>query len=120
MNRSRMLVNEDEIYNDSFGLWISGLFSAISGHSPDISFASQKQVFFILLRKWLDEGKIHFCHPDDPLGKPWAADADEIIHYLQERWPKSAEVEDDSDLNLYFYEIPAILWVGPNGELVGS
>lgn len=110
----------DEIFNDSFGLWISSLFSAISGRNPGIGFDEQKQAFFFLLEKWLEEGKIRFCRPDDPLNQVWETDSNQIINYLKERWPTDACDEQDSDLNLYFYEIPAILWVDSTGKLHGS
>ena len=114
------VVNFEKIYEDSFGLWVSGLFGAISGNNPGISFEEHKEVFFWILEQWIQSGKILFCDPQDPLGKPWKADAKEIILYLKERWPESAKAEDDENLNLYFYEIPAILWVGEDGKLHGS
>ena len=63
-----MLPNLEEIYKVSFGLWINGLFSAISGHNRGVSFQQHKQYFFNILRLWLDEKKIVFCTPSDPLG----------------------------------------------------
>ncbi|WP_217870730.1 hypothetical protein [Chromobacterium violaceum] len=113
-------VDVEKVYKDALGLWVSGLFSAISGNNPQLPFCEQKDIFFSLLRTWLAEGRILFCDPCDPLGAPWKADVDEIVDYLQARWPVSVDSEYDPDLNVYFYEIPAILWVGPSGEIIGS
>ncbi|WP_330961321.1 hypothetical protein [Photobacterium sp. 53610] len=112
--------NTDKIFEDAFGLWVSGLFSAISGNNPELSFDEQKEVFFSLLKIWMNEGKIFFCSPEDPLGTRWDAETDDIIFYLTSLWPESAKSENDPDLNVYFYEIPAIVWIGPNGEIIGS
>ncbi|UTM59442.1 hypothetical protein L4174_022355 [Photobacterium sp. CCB-ST2H9] len=115
-----IIKNENEIFTDSFGLWVSGLFSAISGHIPEVSFDEQKDIFFTLLTNWMNEGKVFFCSPEGPLETFWDAENDEIISYLKRLWPESVTSELDSDLNLYFYEIPAIVWVGPGGTFIGS
>ena len=112
-------INEDKIYEDSFGLWVSGLFGAISGNYPELTFDEQKGVFFKLVHKWLSNGMILFCSPEDPLGKPWDADADHIVEYLLELWPSAAKSKKDVELNFYFHEIPAILWV-KDGKIYGS
>lgn len=112
--------NLNKIYTDSFGLWVSGLFSAIAGNNNGISFCDQKEAFFEILTAWLNEGKIKFCKPTDPLGEVWVAQADEIVEYLRSLWPPAAKDENDSALNIYFYEIPAIKWVGADGKLYGS
>jgi hypothetical protein len=114
------ITNIDKIYSDSFGLWISGLFSAIEGNNPGLTFADQKDAFFGILKRWLDEGKVKFCKPSDPLGAVWQGSTDEILMFLQERWPQHAKDEHDIDLNNYFYDLPALLWVGPDGKLFGS
>lgn len=112
-------IDENKIYEDSFGLWVSGLFSAISGNYPEITFDDQKDVFFKLIHKWLNSGMILFCDPEDPLGKAWETDADHIVEYLLGLWPSVAKSENDLDLNYYFHEIPAILWV-KDGKIYGS
>jgi len=114
------IAHVDEIYADAFGSWISGLFSAIGGRNPGLSFDEHKGAFFDLLRRWLDEDKIRFCAPDDPLDGVWDAPADDIIQFLQDRWPAGATHENDPALNLYFYEMPALLWVDRSGKLYGS
>lgn len=112
--------NIDKIYKDSFGLWISGLFSAIEGNNPGLAFVDQKDVFFELLKRWLDEGKVKFCKPGDPLGEVWHASSDEIFRFLRAGWPQHAKDEHDIDLNNYFYDLPAILWVGPGDKISSS
>lgn len=115
-----LIKNLDKIYSDSFGLWVSGLFSAIEGNNKGLPFPDQRAAFFEILELWLDEGKIRFCTPSDPLGEVWTAPTSEIVEYLKSCWPAQANHEANAALNLYFYEIPAILWVGADGKLYGS
>lgn len=126
----------DEIISSSFGLWISSLFSAISGLNPGITFEDQKEAFFGILEYMLKNGKIKFIAPgadcyvssNNPnprftiydIEAHWKAPAEEIIGYLRERWPASASEENDLDLAIYFYEIPGVIWVKDSGELVAS
>lgn len=114
------LVDENLVYSNADGLWVSGLFGAISGSYPGISFHEQKEIFFWLILKWLKDGLIVFCSPDSPLDKPWEADAEEILEYLKGLWPERAVDENDLALTFYFHEIPALLWVGKDGGLYGS
>ncbi|MBT2867939.1 hypothetical protein JQK19_11880 [Chromobacterium violaceum] len=39
-------VDVEKIYKDALGLWVSGLFSAISGNNPQLPFCEQKDIFF--------------------------------------------------------------------------
>lgn len=113
----------EEIASDSFGLWISGLFSAISGWNPDISFQDQKVAFFVILERFLEEGRIRFCPPNE-LWKEgcdiWHADTQTILQYFRMHWPDNVSSENDIALTDYFYAMPAILWVGRDGTLHGS
>lgn len=105
--------------SECFGLWVNCLWFQYGG----FSFEENREAFFWLLKKLLDEGKVRFCRPDDPLGNSriyWDADSDTIVAYLQSQWPPGVTNENDPALNLYFFEIPAILWVGEDGELYGS
>ncbi len=116
-----MLNDKEEILDNAFGMWISALFSDIVGYSPNLSFFEQKQHFFILVKELLDCGKIKFCTPNEIWSEGndvWNADSEEIIDYLKAKWPVLAQSE--SDLSEYFYEIPAVLWVDEQGNLVGS
>lgn len=114
------IANEEKIYKESFGLWLSGLFSAIGGNNPTMPFEERRRAFFDLLRLWLRKNKIAFCNPSDPLNAIWEADAETIVSYLESHWPSDANDENDPDLNIYFYEMPAILWVEDDGQLIGS
>ncbi len=58
----------EDILRCSFGLWISGLFSAISGWNSGITFQEQREAFFGLLEQLLNEGKIKFCPPNEFFG----------------------------------------------------
>jgi hypothetical protein len=130
----KQIAHVDEIINDSFGLWISSLFSAISGRNPEISFEDHKESFFWLIAHLLTTGKIKFIAPGaDCYISPsnlnprftihdtdahWQASPREIINYLRGRWPSNASQENDPDLLVYFYEIPSVIWVSETGELV--
>ena len=114
------VIDFEKIYHDSFGQWTNGIFFAISGNYPEIDFLRQKETYFSILTKWLNESRIVFCTPENPLSEVWKAETAEIISYLKERWPMQAKHKDDSDLNYYFFEIPAMLWVKDDGTLIGS
>lgn len=45
-----LIKNEREIVRDSFGLWISGLFSAVCAWNKNASFTEKRVVFLILER----------------------------------------------------------------------
>lgn len=113
----------EDILRSSFGLWISGFFSAISGWNPGITFQEQREVFFALLKQLLDEGKVRFCPPNELWREGydvWDADSETIVDYLRSHWPADATSEKDVVLTNYFYDMPAILWVAPDGTLHGS
>jgi len=113
-------VNLEKIHRDAFGLWMSSLFSSIEGNKKDLSFEEQKEIFFDILLLWLDQGRIKFCKPSDPLGQVWDVPGMIIVEYLRSHWPHGAADPHDADLNMYFYEMPAILWVRADGRLHGS
>ncbi len=47
----------DEIVRDAFGLWITGLFSAISAWNSALSFEEHKDAFFLADRRVAFGGK---------------------------------------------------------------
>jgi hypothetical protein len=113
----------EDIVRGSFGLWISGLFSAISGCNPGFPFGDQKEAFFDLLKQLLDQGKVKFCPPNEfwrPGDDVWDVDIEKILKYLQDHWPVNVIPEKDAALTDYFYDMPAILWVAPDGTLHDS
>lgn len=110
----------DEIFKNVRGLWISSLFSEIDSQMADCDFSLKKDFFFKILRGWLEEGKIVFCNPNDPLAEVWKETPSHIIEYLIEKWPLNAKNSTDEDLNIYFYEIPALLWLCEDGSYAGS
>jgi len=130
------IAHESEIVRDAFGLWISGLFSAVCGWNPDASFAEKKEFFFVLLEKLLAEGKVMFITPgadcyvspanptpkltvNDPEAR-WSAPVSEIVSYVRSRWPETARDEYDLELTYYFYELPGLIWVKEDGQFVVS
>ncbi|MEJ0002742.1 MAG: hypothetical protein WDN30_02800 [Pararobbsia sp.] len=59
----KQLHHIDEIVRVSFGLWISGLFSAISSWNPTQTFEERKEAPFWLIERLLRVGKIRFVAP---------------------------------------------------------
>ncbi|WP_419209910.1 hypothetical protein ABRP32_12735 [Providencia manganoxydans] len=113
----------NEIVDDSRGLWLSGLFSAVVGWNRDNSFYENKDVFFSIIEELLNEKVIKFCSPDDPLGKVipyWDTDNKVIVNFLKQHWPENANAEEDDELNFYFYEMPAVLWLDEKEKYIGS
>ena len=114
---------EEILKGGCFGGWITAFWQDIVYALPNFSFPEHKEAFFWLLEKLLREGKVAFSPPSDPLckkGRRWDAPVEEIIEYLRKSWPETAKDENDSDLNLYFYTIPSIAWLGEDGEWHGS
>ncbi|WP_323120833.1 hypothetical protein [Burkholderia alba] len=126
----------DEIVRDSFGLWVSGLFSAIGSWNPMFSFEEHKDAFFWMIDRLLRDGKIKFIAPGvDCYASPenpnprytiydkdahWSDVPEVIVESLRSQWPEGARDENDVDLMTYFYSIPGIVWVGDDGSLVAS
>jgi hypothetical protein len=113
----------EDILRCSFGLWISGFFSAISGWNPGITFEEQEEAFFELLGQLLDQERVKFCPPNELWREGydvWDADTPTILQYLRSRWPADAISEKDVSLTNYFYDMPAILWIASDGSLHGS
>lgn len=126
----------DDIVRDSFGLWITGLFSAISGWNPSLSFEEHKDAFFYLLEMLLRIGKIKFIAPGADCyvspGNPrprltinddeahWHEIPERIVAELRAQWPEHVRDENDLDLSTYFYSIPGIIWIGEDGEFIAT
>ncbi|KJZ33237.1 MULTISPECIES: hypothetical protein [Pseudomonas] len=125
-----------EIERDSFGLWLSALFSAIGSWNPGLTFDQQKDAFFYMIEYLLVNGKIKFikpgadCYisPDNPHPKfsiddkrsHWDLDAKQIVSCLKESWPEGVVSECDGELTIYFYEIPGVIWIDENGLFFAS
>lgn len=126
----------DEIIGESFGLWITSLFSSIGSWNPSLSFEEHKEAFFWLIERLLLEGKIKFIAPgadcytssQNPHPKlaihdheaQWHLAPEAMVAQLRSEWPERARDENDLDLATYFYSIPGIIWVGENRVLVAS
>ncbi|MCC8535988.1 hypothetical protein ACDH70_15770 [Xanthomonas axonopodis pv. poinsettiicola] len=126
----------DEITKDSFGLSLSTLFSSIEGQYPELDFYQRKEIFFAAIANLLKEGRIKFitpgadCYvsPENPSPKfsienaeaHWNEGIDKIIIYLREKWPKDAMDDNDDELNIYFYEVPAVIWIDEFGNYFSS
>jgi len=128
--------HEGEIVRDAFGLWISGLFSAVCEWNPEATFWEKREFFFALLERLLRERKVMFialgvdCYvsPSNPTPKytvedeeaRWNAPVAEMMNYVRSRWPDGVTSEHDVELTYYFYELPGLIWVGEDGRLVVS
>lgn len=126
----------DKIANDSFGLSLSSLFSFIEGQYTELDFYQRKEIFFLVIEKLLKQRKIKFiapgadCYvsPENPSPEfsienteaHWNESAENIINYLKKRWPKDAMDDDDDELNIYFYEVPAVIWIDEFGNYFSS
>lgn len=126
----------DEIVRDSFGLWISALFSAIGSWNPEFSFEQRKEAFLFLVEHLLITEKIKFIKPgadcyvspknphprlsiSDELAH-WDLDAKEIVACLRNAWPGDVNSECDEELTVFFYEIPAVIWIDEHGGFCAS
>lgn len=110
-----------EIFEISKNAWLSGLFSAIPSFIPNISFEEHKEIFFHLVKEWLDKGLIKFDTP--PLGEFigqngfWDEENDKIFQYLYDGFPKDATDENDMEVNDYFYMVaPPVNWLQDDGH----
>lgn len=126
----------EEIVSDSFGLWISALFSAVCSWNPELSFCQQKDAFFSVIEYLVANGKIKFIAPgadcyvtsDNPHPRfsikdeecHWALDTSQIVAYLKDRWPDEVSSANEEALTVYFYKMPGIIWVDDTGVLFAS
>lgn len=101
-----------------------------------MSFPEHKESFFWLVETLLRTEKIKFVapgadcyvsaeHPNprfsiDASEAHWQIAPEEIIAELRSQWPVQAQDENDLDLLIYFYSIPAIIWVGEDRKLTAS
>ncbi|MHA6825325.1 hypothetical protein ACQUJV_03805 [Ralstonia pseudosolanacearum] len=112
-----------EVVENAFGLWVTALFDGILVQNPSFTLGEQRDAFFGLVEKLLHDGKIKFCPPNELWHEGydiWDAGPATIVGYLRDNWPASAKSKDDIALSDFFYAMPAILWVGNNGEIVSS
>lgn len=132
----RQIEHIEQIVSESFGLWISGLFSTIGGWNPNFSFEERREAFFCVIDRLLRQGKIRFvapgadCYisPSNPAPRltiedeqaQWRVSPEIITSFLRSQWPADAEDENDVALTDYFYSIPAVIWVADDGKLVAS
>lgn len=112
---------KNEIFEISKNAWLSGLFSSIPSFIPNISFEEHKEIFFYLVREFLEKGLIKF---DTPPTKEfsgrngiWQEENSKIFQYLYDGFPKQAIDENDEEVNLYFYMVaPPVLWLQEDGS----
>jgi hypothetical protein len=98
-----------------FAAWITCLWGK---YDDSFTFEENKDAFFYLLERLLREGKVKFDHPDKPV--LWEETPEVILSYFKTHWPTNVATEDDVDLTIYFYRMPGIAWLGPDGDWHGS
>jgi len=116
----------------------SGWINAVWWHDDNLTFSEQKELFFLTLKKLLDDDKVVFFPPDKLWDKKlntwktnirihtqhytnrtsedielWDVTSDEVISYIRNVFPKDVEDENDLKLNDFWYggECPAIGWI---------
>ncbi len=100
---------------DCFAHWITCLWGK---YDDSFTFHENKEAFFYLLERLLREGKVTFDHPDKP--QLWGETPEVILGYFKKHWPADVTAEDDIDLTVYFYRMPGVSWLGPDGDWHGS
>jgi len=116
----------------AFGQWINGLW----GWHTDLSYTDQKDAFFFLLEKLLEDEIIVVFPPEELLKDPstplksvfqhdnvWDVDAATVVEYVRDHWPPEVEDETDEKLVYFWYSdfCPRIAWVDKVvGRLVAS
>lgn len=118
-----------------FGNWIHCLF--LRGDNK-LFFHEQKEVFFLTLKKLLDDGKVVIFHPDSPVNMTqedvqkwiWDQSSEDIVQYIRDIFPQDIKDENDDMLTNFWYgfapynsstSCPRIGWIDQDtGELVAS
>jgi hypothetical protein len=125
-----------EIYENSHGLEITGLFGNVAAFIavtfPKPNFEQHKQAFFEILQNFLKEGKIAFklnSHVKEYVEQKqkkegretlWDAPSNEIVQYIQNIFPSQITDEDDIELLIFFLsECPQMVWIY-GGKWVGN
>jgi hypothetical protein len=98
--------------------WIIHYWEEVCMLAPQLDFQEKKEAFFYLLERLLREGKVTFDHPDKP--ELWGETPEVMLSYFKTHWPANVSAEDDIDLTTYFYRMPGVSWLGPDGEWHGS
>ena len=126
-------LNYEELIEDCFGQWIGFWYG-----DKNFTLEETKELFFLTLKKLLDDDKVVFFPPDKLWDKKlntwktnirihtqhytnrtsedielWDVTSDEVISYIRNVFPKDVEDENDLKLNDFWYggECPAIGWI---------
>ncbi len=126
-------MKENELIEDiCFGKWIICLFET----NFDQPFETQKLLFFDLLKRLMDEGRIVLFPPyryqredggfnatcKSLYGRDdiWDVSSEEVIDYFKEVWPKEATNMHDSSLHEFWYlsDCPGLGWVDEENKAI--
>jgi len=130
------ILNDEKYWEavyDSFGTWLGFWYG-----NKNFTFEETKEVFFLTLKKLLDDDKVVFFPPDKLWDRKldtwttnirihtqyytngtsedielWDVPSKEVINYIKKHFPKDVTDENDLKLNDFWYggECPAIGWI---------
>ncbi|CAC9427891.1 hypothetical protein [uncultured Gammaproteobacteria bacterium] len=129
------ILNDKEYWEavyDSFGTWIGFWYG-----DKNLTFEETKEVFFLTLKKLLDDNKVVLCPPIALKNAPvrnqynkkgvlewvvvWDIQNEEIIQYMRDAFPKNVSDENDGKVYDFWFseDCPQIGWVDQKtGEIV--
>ncbi|VVH60689.1 hypothetical protein BAZOLSSOX_2128 [uncultured Gammaproteobacteria bacterium] len=119
-----------------FGYWIDGLWYS----DINLSIEQRKEVFFLTLKKLLDDNKVVLFAPYSMFNEStnqwdktvtirkygdtiWGLPSKEIIQYMRDVFPKDAKDENDDKVYDFWFseDCPQIGWIDKKtGEIVAS
>ncbi|CAC9498971.1 hypothetical protein [uncultured Gammaproteobacteria bacterium] len=120
--------------DEAFGYWIH---NGIWYGDESLTFEETKEVFFLTLKKLLDDNKVVLCPPITLKNAPvrnqynkkgvlewvvvWDIQNEEIIQYMRDAFPKNVSDENDGKVYDFWFseDCPQIGWVDQKtGEIV--
>ena len=119
------LLDEEE---GALGGWALHLWDYCTAAYNLSSYEEYKEAFLCTLKRLLDEGRVKLIRPgvdvisrnaEKSINDPethWDAPSDEIIAWIQERWPNDIKgVQDIELVNFFFSVVPPLAWIGKDG-----
>lgn len=125
LEKIKIIIDDEyqKIIERSYGLWITGLWI---GHDEISSFEAEKEAFFYLIKRLLEEARIMMLPPEILRNKKgtkiktifnrytvWDETPVAIVNYLRKNIPLSIASYEDDDLFFYWFSenCPQVAWV---------